>query len=90
MTLLQSTQVSNWAPLGSLEMVIMLGAYILFLIFLYFIIRWAVNAGMREQRRQSQITNQLLAELLRQQGVNNDRIEGIMYLGNKARRRREF
>jgi hypothetical protein len=87
MILLQKIPGMSWNEMGMTELAIFIGSYVLFLIFLYLVIRYAVSAGMREQRRQSAITNQLLAELLRQQGVSNDRVEGIMLIGNKARRR---
>jgi hypothetical protein len=89
MILLQKMPEMSWNGMGMTEMAIFIGSYVLFLIFLFLIIRYAVSTGMREQRRQSRITNQLLAELLRQQGVSNDRIEGIMLIGNKGRRKYE-
>jgi hypothetical protein len=52
--------------------------YLFVLLIAYLIIRAAVKSGTREHRRQATITNHLLIEQLKIQGVSPERIEEII------------
>ena len=74
MNLLQTTTTTDWSWI--------LLPYALYLIvcmiILYLIIRFAVSSATSEQRKQAIITNRLLIEQMRNQGISEDKLNEII------------
>lgn len=59
-------------------LLLMLLIYAAGLLVLFFIIKMAVKAGTAEQRKQTIITNRLLAEQLKAQGCSPEKLDAIL------------
>ena len=73
MYLLQTTTVNWYSPLISSAL-----SMILFFFIAYLLFKVAISAATKEQRRQTKITNLLLIEQLKKQGVSDSKIKEIL------------
>ena len=72
MYLLQATETTWYSPVLSAILIL-----IVFALIAFFIMSKIVSS-VREQRRQTRITHQLLAELLKVQGVSDEKIRTVL------------
>lgn len=76
MYLLQATY-TDWYP-GLYAILLMILTPIVIILVGYLLLRAAIRAATKEQRRQAKITNLLLVEQLKSQGVSDEIIKGIL------------